>query len=291
MYGFLDLIQLFFRYGGIGLVLALGAATPIRILAVHAVIPAFVASIALLIAARSLFHQRPAMQGVTGLFHLVKWYWATIALGSLISRMDILFVSSFGGSFETGLFAAAKAMAIAPQLIGMYMSVVASPKIMPMWVNDSFFPIFSKLQAGLIVTALVLFLSAFLTRGIWVQLLPNSFTGAAWITLWLLPAALCALIDFPLTVPFLLFARPRLLLFFDLAFFPFLCIGYYWIIPVHGALGAAIITTVYALLKTVFFQTTAWSIARQGPAETVLQEIITPSFPSTAKRGMALRSL
>jgi len=291
LYGLLDLLQTGLRYGGIGLILALGAASPGRILATHALFPILVASGALFLPARILLQRFPVRPGVSSLFRLVKWYWVTIALGSLISRMDLLFVSALGGALEAGLFSAAKALALAPQLIGMYISVVAGPKIMPMWVNHSFAPTFWKFQSGLIISALSLFLLALITRQYWIWVLPENFATASSITLLLLPAALCALVDFPLTVPFLLFARPRILFFFDLVFFPFLCAGYFWVIPLQGALGAAAVTAAYAVVKTTFFQILAWKIVQRGPAEIEIRDILSPGIAGSARPGMALRSL
>jgi hypothetical protein len=64
-------------------------------------------------------------------------------------------------------------------------------------------------------------------------------------------------------VPFLLFTHPRLLFALDAMALVVLSAVYYVVILRHGALGAAIVTSSYALLKTGVFQITAFRTLRR----------------------------
>jgi hypothetical protein len=78
----------------------------------------------------------------------------------------------------------------------------------------------------------------------------------------LLPAGLCALINFPLTILLLLFTRPRFLIALDCVLLPMLFVAYRLVIPTYGVLGAAVVTTTAALLKTAVMQVSAWRMLR-----------------------------
>jgi hypothetical protein len=54
----------------------------------------------------------------------------------------------------------------------------------------------------------------------------------------------------------------------DACAIPLLCLAYYWVIPKHGALGAAGVTTTYAMAKLGVLQVAGWRIpgVEAGPA-------------------------
>jgi hypothetical protein len=85
------------------------------------------------------------------------------------------------------------------------------------------------------------------------------------VALVLLPAGLAAFVNFPWTVSFLLFLRPRFLLKFDLIALPVLAVSYLIAVRTYGAAGAAGVTTAYALIKTAALQKVANGILQQPP--------------------------
>jgi hypothetical protein len=95
-------------------------------------------------------------------------------------------------------------------------------------------------------------------------LLPKSFYAAAGVFLFLLPAALCSLLNFPWTISFLLFSRPRVLLAVDLVGLVPLALFYTWAARMAGALGVAAVTAGFALMKTAILQSLALGILNHG---------------------------
>ena len=93
------------------------------------------------------------------------------------------------------------------------------------------------------------------------MLLPEAYTRSASIFLILLPGALATLITLPLTLPFLMFKRPRFLLMLDLISAPLLALLFFLAIREHGAIGAAWVTTLSRFAKAGLAQLLAWRLA------------------------------
>jgi hypothetical protein len=66
---------------------------------------------------------------------------------------------------------------------------------------------------------------------------------------------------FPLTLPFLLFVRPRFFFVMDCLSLPILLTLYIFAIKHHGALGAAWVTAASKVIKGLLAQIVAWKLA------------------------------
>jgi hypothetical protein len=73
-----------------------------------------------------------------------------------------------------------------------------------------------------------------------------------------LPAGLCSFLNFPWTIPFLLYLRPKLLLVMD-------CIALIILVPLYieiarraGAVGVAALTSAAMVVRTTIHQWLAW---------------------------------
>jgi O-antigen/teichoic acid export membrane protein len=180
--------------------------------------------------------------------------------------MDVFFVSSLAGVKEAGVFAAAQLFALLPQLLGIYMAAVFSPKVLPMWRKGELGPVYRKYLWGLLALAVAGYAGALLLVGILGdRILPESYREAAPVILLLLPAGLSAFVAFPWTIPFLLYARPKLLLFADCLSLPLLIFAYSLAIPRFGIRGAALVTSAFGLLRTGFYLLLAQRILRDDP--------------------------
>jgi len=264
-YGLTDILQNALKFGGIMLLLAVATPTPERILMFYAIAPL---SIALLTIAgsRELICAPLGRESLYELADVVRWYVATAAIGSISSRMDVFLVSIFSNVAEAGIFSAANAVAIVPQLCGTYMAVVYSPRIMPLWEQGRLFAVFKTFQRNLVLACVGIYIiaAAGLSQfGTW--LLPQNFARSSSVILVLLPAALCGLVNFPWTVSLLLFMPPPFLLVFEAASFVLLVPLYGYVVPAWGAIGGAAVSTGFALLKTFVYQSVAWRVLRSQP--------------------------
>lgn len=264
-YGALDLIHTFLRYGGIAALLALGIQTPQRVVAVMAVAP-LVVVVGVIIAFSGTILRVPFSSGAfSELLHVIRWYLLTTAVGAIIMRMDVLLVSAVGGAAQAGIFAAAQVMALVPHLIGTYLAVVCAPRVMPLWQQGRLPAVYRKSQIGLAGFCVGAYLLALLLlRPLAPLFLPPHYAETLTVLLVLLPSGLAALLTFPWTVSLLLFLRPRLLLLIDAASLPFLVPAYIMAIRQSGALGAAIVTTGFALCKTAALHLIAFRLLRNG---------------------------
>jgi len=173
-------------------------------------------------------------------------------------------VSSLSGAAQAGVFSAAQNLTVPFQLLGQYLSVVFTPRIMPLWSSGRLERVYWLFQCGALLLCLAGLAAFLLGIGLLIPgVLPASYLPAAAVAKWLLPAALTAIINFPWTVPFLLFTHPRFLFAMDAVALLVLSGIYYVAILRHGALGAAIVTTSYALLKTGVFQFLAFRTLRR----------------------------
>jgi O-antigen/teichoic acid export membrane protein len=274
LYGATDMLHSLAKYGGVALLLSLGRATPLAILAVYAFAPLAVGLALLSISARAILTTAFSWNALQELWCSVKWYLGSAAAASTNTRMDILLLSALAGTAQAGLFSAAQVLIMPVQLIGMYLGVVFAPRIMPLWEQGRLSPIYRQFQAWTIGASLVLFgLTALFAGKASALLLPSSYKGSSGLLLLLLPSALTALINFPWTVSLLMFAHPRFLMVLELAALPVLALLYRIFAPSHGAFGAAAVTSGYALVKTVIYQIVARRTIKLGlgpKAETVL---------------------
>jgi O-antigen/teichoic acid export membrane protein len=259
MYGFTDLLDNFVCYGAIGALLLAGSRSPVKILAVYAAVPIAVSAMVLATLARKMATVRVGPKATRTLLRTLKWFLVTVIVGSLLSRMDLFFVSAFAGVREAGIYSAAQIFAMLPALLGLYMSAVFSPRVMPLWQEGKLKPIYLRYQVGLVVAALLMYLLSLLllTRAT-SHILPESFSRSNGVIIALLPAGLCSFLNFPWTIPFLLYLRPKLLLVID-------CVGLMILAPLYiefarhaGAVGVATITSGAMLVRTLIHQWLAW---------------------------------
>jgi O-antigen/teichoic acid export membrane protein len=263
-FGISDLLQNLIKFGGMAIILTIRP-SPEWVLALYVIGPLSVALGMGWAVAGSLLASPFDWTEARGLGREIRLYAATTAVGSTVARMDVFFVSALAGAGQAGIFSAANTFALIPQLLGMYMSVVLTPRIMPLWNEGRLATVYKKSQLSLGIVCIVILLVAeigFPHVAQW--LLPVSFSQAVGVFLLLLPAALCSLLNFPWTVSLLLFLRPRSLLAMDLAGLLILPLLYSFAVRSAGATGGALITSGFALVKTVAMQRLAWRVLKQG---------------------------
>jgi O-antigen/teichoic acid export membrane protein len=269
LYGAADLLNTILKSGAlVAVVLLWRQPTPELVVTVYAFAPLVITAVILTTSGRMLLAVNFSAAAFWELSGTVKWYLATAAMGTVIARMDIFLVSAIANVGEAGIFSAAQTIALVPHLLGTYIAVVFSPRIMPMWEAGTLKRLYERFQAGIAILALSVMVVAWFTFTPLAQIVfPASFLRSSGVALVLLPAGLAGLVNFPLTILLLLFLRPKFLLAFDCVLFPLLLLAYAWVIPQYGAMGAAFVTSAAALLKTAVMQCLAWTLLRKGPTE------------------------
>lgn len=276
-YGASDLGSSVLKFGGIGILLLLSRPSPGWVLALYAIGPLAIAAWILTSSGRSLISTPFSGGAFRELISHVKWFLAVSATGTLMARMDVFILSSMDGVGSAGVYSAAQMIVLIPQLMGSYIAVVFSPRIMPMWESGTLRKLYQNFQLGIISVAVIAFLAAVvLMPQVSDILFPKAFHRSGPVILALLPSGLCALVNFPLTILLLLFLKPRLLVALDCIFLPILLFAYGWAIRSYGVIGAASITSAAALIKTAIMQTVAWRMLRGQDA--VMSAVSISSF-------------
>jgi O-antigen/teichoic acid export membrane protein len=270
-YGLLDTLHIVLRFGGIAAFFVIGLVSPSSLLSWFAVAPLVATFFWAMWWGREIFREPGIAIGpLRELFDCVKWFLITFSLSALISRMDLLLVSRWGGLKEAGYYSAGMAFAMIPQLLGLYMSVVFGPSIMPRIRNGTFYPMFRSTQ--LLIFALVagVYAAFLIFWGVLAPVvLPARYLHSAAVIKALVPGALAGMATFPLTLSFIMFTRPRFLFTMDCVSFPFLLVLYWYAIRHFGSAGAAWVTSFAALARATIAQAMAWRWAREtrlGPA-------------------------
>jgi len=274
LYGKLELLHGALKYGGIALLVITVMPHPGWILALFALAPACAVLPLARRYAREVGSARLARSGVAPeLLRFVKWSFLTFACAGILARADLFLLTILADLTEVGLFSGAQVYAIIPELLGTYLAVVFSPRVMPLLRRGEFVPFYRRVQlALLIVAAASLLLALPLARWLGPLLLPPEFAASVGIVLALLPGALASFITFPLTLPFLMFLRPRLLLTVDLVTAPLLLIAYIMAIREHGAIGAAWVTSLSRVIKAGIAQVASWRLVRSQAAMALAED-------------------
>jgi O-antigen/teichoic acid export membrane protein len=285
-YGALDSLNIFLKFGGIAAVLLLYADSKASISAAlvlvwFAVGPAFALAVFWLASDKSLFELKASGgQSSKELNACLKWIFATLLVSSLVAKMDVLLLALFGTMGELGIYAGGQSIASIPLLIGSYMGIVLNPKVMPYCRAGKFYGLLRDVQLPLFVMCIAAYGFVFLFQStIKESILPFKFQASADIILILLPSTLAGMTSFPLAIAFLMFVAPRLLISLECILLPVLLIAYLIMIPLYGAWGAAVVTSVAGLVKTLVAQWMAFRMARKTPLE--LGMAITVGFQLT----------
>jgi O-antigen/teichoic acid export membrane protein len=268
------------KFGGIGVLLAIHRVSTTTILLFFAVGPAT----AFLVWALSA-GGRPVLQSglpdkplVLELVRYVKWFLLTFSLAAFVARLDIFLVSTWSSIRETGIYSAGQTFALVPQLVGTYLAIVLSPRVMPYWQHGQLGGFFRRMQVILFAGAGLIYVFAVIALPrLGPLLLPARFAAAQPVILVLLPGALAGLITFPLTITVVMFLRPRFLLVMDCVALPVVLLLYRWSIPAYGAVGAAWVTSGACVIKAAIAQFVAWSSVRPAkqPQAAVTPEVCT----------------
>ena len=200
------------------------------------------------------------------LMHAMRWMLVTVAFSALLARADVLLLTRWSTIDQVGLFAAAQVFALIPELLGMWLAVVFSPKVEPARASGALRRVMAEVQLALGVLAVVMGLAAWAAlhwAGDW---LPVRYAASADVLLPLVVGGLAGMFALPFTVPYIMFTRPSFVLMYDLCSLPLLLLAYHWAITHSGALGAAYVSGGTRIIKVTVLQACAWLWARPAVA-------------------------
>jgi hypothetical protein len=145
-----------------------------------------------------------------------------------------------------------------PQMLGNYIAIVLGPRVMPLQEVGALLADYRAWQQRLWAVAVAMFV--LVAPVLWLAgplLLPAAYHAAIPTALALLPSGLAAFVLFPYTVAVLLYFRPYVPIAFDLIATPLLLATYLYVIPRLGVVGAACVTSAYALARCALWQRVA----------------------------------
>lgn len=263
-YGKLDFVHIALKYGGIGTLIMFFTVTPWNILAFFVIGPGAAFIIGLALNHKMLIGSFTGQLKVAGeLFGYIKWYLLTFAIAALISRMDIFLLSGISNLADVGIFSGGYVYAMIPELFGAYMAIILSPRIMPLYNSGNFFSFYKKIQSILWLVSIGGFVILSLTlQFVAPILLPGSFSGSVEVMLGLFIGTLAGMAVFPVTIAFIMFVKPRFILWLDLITLPVLLLLYMKYIPEYGAVGAAWVSGISRLLKSIIVQIAVIPLAK-----------------------------
>lgn len=267
-YGLLDWLQMATRYAGIACVLLIYfpnsvPVPPAGILLWFAAAPAIAIVGFGFWIGTSLF--RPPIDGAqwrVTLIHQGKWMLATLVVSTLIAKLDVFMLTWLSSIDEVALYFGGQTLASIPIMLGTYLAIVLNPKVMPYCKAGKFFPLLRDVQLSLVLFGIAAYSLVYLFREpITTHVLPADFARSRDVFLVLLPMTLAGMISYPLTIAFLMYVRPHMLLQMECLILLPTVIGYAIAIPHYGAIGAAVVSATAGIVKTIIAQCAAfyWS--------------------------------
>jgi len=271
-YGGVDLLFMVLKFGGVLVLVLAFQPDADSVLAIFAVAPLAAFGVGMLLSGSALAGSWRGHAGALGeVLGYVKWYLLTFGLAAALTKLDVFLLTLFGNIRQVGIFSGGYVFAFIPELIGMYLAVVLSPRVMIYLRDGRLQRFYRRVVLGLAAAGVLGYVLARLLMHVAAPvLLPPAFADSAEILLALLPGTLMAMVTFPLTVSYLMFTRPRFIFMVDVLTLPLVLALYYYAIREHGALGAAWATTISRTAKALVEHVAAWIwVGRPAPAHLV----------------------
>ncbi len=274
-YGILDSVQILVKFGGIAAILYYLHANqrsldPSYLLLCFLAAPIVACSLFFFTNRNSVRTESAANleDSRKELLTFAKWYLFTLMVTSIIGRADIFAVTLFCNIDEVGVFSAGHTIAMIPLMLGFYLSIIFSPRVMPVCRAGKFFGLLCAVQLPLFLVSLVGYAIFFWCQEFVTEdLLPETYAASSQVILILLPAALVGMMSYPLAVSFLMFIRPRFIVTVDLALLPLQLISYAIFVPRDGAVGAATVTAMFGFIRSGIAQVAVFYWARKTPQQ------------------------
>lgn len=266
-YGLLDLASNLLKCGGVAALIWWHRVSVGHVMLVFLSAPGMVLLGWVLTHGRPLVFGLPAWADLRSCLHTASWFLLTFSTGALVARIDLWMVARFLSSSSVGIYAAAQMLALILPMLGTYLSVVVSPRVLPLARSGRLLRITYVLQALLLGSAGVMYALAWVLLPELRAVFPVRFAQALPIFLILLPGSLAAMVSFPLTLTTLMFLQPRFLSALDAATVPLILLAYVLVLPRGGLVGAAIVTSLSSVCRALAAQFAALRLVRRSHRE------------------------
>src|SRR5665213_395150 len=154
-YGLIDLGHSGLKILGIGCLIATAKLTPSHVMAVYLVAPSTLVLLWGIRKGRQIFTQTVFSFAMTRqMFGQARWYLLTFGIGTLVARGDLWLVAHYTDMHTAGMYSAAQLLALIPPMIGTYLSVVVSPRIMPLFNSGKLLAFTGRVQSSLLLLSI-----------------------------------------------------------------------------------------------------------------------------------------
>ncbi|HEX4885886.1 MAG TPA: oligosaccharide flippase family protein [Casimicrobiaceae bacterium] len=264
-YALLEATHSALKFGGIGVLLVvLGEPRVGAVLAFYVAGPAAAFALGLsCLRGGSLWSPLLDFRRLRELLLYVRWYALSGAVGNLLGRLDLFILSALAMTHEVGLFAGAQTFAAVLWLAASYLSIVLSPRIMPMLERGMYRGFHRRVQIALYATSALVLAALLILLDAGLPLFPPSFRESSDLLAILLVGTAVSFATFPLALPLVMFRRPRFTLAVDCAAAPVLVVLYGEAIAAYGAEGAAWVTTASLIARGGIVQVLAWRLSAE----------------------------
>ena len=268
-YGLIDLGHSGLKLLGIACLIVTAKLTPTNVMAVYLLAPSTLVLVWVIRNGQQIFvHTAVSFAMTRQMFGQARWYLLTFGIGTLVARGDLWLVAHYTNMHTAGMYSAAQLLALIPPMIGTYLSVVVSPRIMPLLNAGKLLAFTARVQSSLLLLSIAGFIIALTLLPRFSSLLPQKFHEALPVLLILLPGSLAGFVCFPLTLTTLMFLRPRFLVFLDVATVPIILVAYSILVPQFGITGAAWISSAVAVGRALAVQSVVLFTIRHVPQPT-----------------------
>ena len=238
---------------------------------VYAIMPLLTFFLSLWIVPRDyLFVKGSQKQTVLEVLFFSKWLIISSLVGAIHSKLDILMLSILRGSEDTGIYAAALNLALIPDVLSSFFTIVFYPKIMPMCHRGEFTQFFHRYLKNMVPLCIIgVILSIAIAKPLILSIYTTGYFESVAIFKILIPGTIFWILVFPLALAFIFFNKPHLTVPIDLATLAIVLLGNLFFIPKYGALGASIITLFSRILVGSFIL--IWVLRKSSYIERELQ--------------------
>ena len=260
-YGALELTNVTAKMAPAFGLIALGLAAPLPIVGLLALGPALAMAAGLAGPARGLASPGDGVSHRGPLLRSLGWYFPTLALGATLARADLLILGAMVPAAALGIYGAAAVIASVPTMVGLYIGIVLTPRIVYRAEAGTLGPFYVRALLALGIAAIGAFgIFALLAGSAMADALPQRFRDIIPILAILLPGSLLGLLTTSVALPLVMLVRRDVLLKVDAVIAPIAIAGFIFFIDRSGIAGAAWVTLAVSLVRGAVVLWIGWRL-------------------------------
>lgn len=245
-YVVLDTLNSVAKLSLVGFLIFANILTPASSISIYVIVPFLTFILGMMLIPKTFLRVKGSQKSLLPeLVHFSKWIVLSYVIFAFSRRMDIFLLSYFKGGETVGIYSVALIIASGMDLIALSLFVVIFPKLSRYTKKEEYVQFIKKFLLGAI--PLYIFTCIFF---MWVSrpLVETFYTAAymdsARVIEILVPGYAVYFIAFPLSAITLSMNRPEVLVVFDLVVLLLMFVFGIILIPLYGAIGAAVATLI-----------------------------------------------